>query len=65
MRRAGDNVGMTGLDPFEAFVRRYQDMVFAALDPDLSLANMRTLAGVAGDAAQSGHGAEVRVRLMA
>ena len=29
MRRAGDNVGMTGLDPFEAFVRRYQDMVFA------------------------------------
>ena len=24
-----DIAGMTGLDPFEAFVRRYQDMVFA------------------------------------
>jgi RNA polymerase sigma-70 factor (ECF subfamily) len=24
-----DNAGMTGADPFEAFVRRYQDMVFA------------------------------------
>ncbi len=29
MGPADDIAGMTGLDPFEAFVRRYQDMVFA------------------------------------